>query len=140
MQKLSLKKSRRLLNNKSIVNNNKIDVKKGDILNFGKALKGFRVYLAISGGFSVNSILNSSSFYENLTPNITVEKGDKFNFLKRLKKNSNSKFSFRILGVFSCKQDRPVGRIISAGPSAIKSVVQHKHSCAEPELRPLLPV
>ena len=71
------------LNNKSIVNNNKIDVKKGDILNFGKALKGFRVYLAISGGFSVNSILNSSSFYENLTPNITVEKGDKFNFLKK---------------------------------------------------------
>ena len=45
------------LNNKSIVNNNKIDVKKGDILNFGKALKGFRVYLAISGGFSVNSCL-----------------------------------------------------------------------------------
>ncbi|MEC7831534.1 MAG: biotin-dependent carboxyltransferase family protein, partial [Bacteroidota bacterium] len=71
------------LNNKSIVNNNKIDVKKGDILNFGKALKGFRVYLAISGGFRVNSILNSSSFYENLTPNITVEKGDKFNFLKK---------------------------------------------------------
>ena len=46
-------------------------------------MKGFRVYLAISGGFSVNSILNSSSFYENLTPNITVEKGDKFNFLKK---------------------------------------------------------
>ena len=71
------------LNNNSIVNNTIIRVQKGDILNFGKALKGFRVYLAISGGFSVNSILNSSSFYENLTPNITVEKGDKFNFLKK---------------------------------------------------------
>ena len=43
------------LNNKSIANNKKIDVKKGDILNFGKALKGFRVYLAISGGFSENT-------------------------------------------------------------------------------------
>ena len=71
------------LNNNSIVNNTIIRVQKGDILNFGKALKGFRVYLAISGGFSVNSILNSSSFYENLTPNITVKKGDKFNFLKK---------------------------------------------------------
>jgi len=71
------------LNNKSIVNNNKIDIKKGDILNFGKALKGFRVYLAISGGFRVNSILNSSSLFENLTPKTIVKKGDKFNLLRK---------------------------------------------------------
>ena len=39
------------LNNNSIVNNAIIRVQKGDIINFGKALKGFRIYLAISGGF-----------------------------------------------------------------------------------------
>ena len=33
-----------------------------------------------------------------------------------------------------------MGRIISSGPSAIKSVVEYRHSCAEPEPGPLLPV
>ena len=77
------------LNNKSIVNNNKIDVKKGDILNFGKALKGFRIYLAISGGFDSELILKSRSYFENITSSSVVKKGDRFNLLRNKTKPSN---------------------------------------------------
>merc|ERR1739841_231897 len=50
------------LNNNSLINNTIIRVKKGDVLNFGKALKGFRIYLAISGGFKSDLILKSCSY------------------------------------------------------------------------------
>lgn len=87
------------LNNKSIKNNFRIDIKKGDILNFGKALKGFRVYLAISGGFKVQSVLNSTSFFENITSESIVKKGDKFILLRKKKQKqvnfTNPEFIFK---------------------------------------------
>ena len=77
------------LNNNSIVNNTIIRVQKGDILNFGKALKGFRIYLAISGGFDSELILKSRSYFENITSSSVVKKGDRFNLLRNKTKPSN---------------------------------------------------
>ena len=86
------------LNNKSIKNSSRIDIKKGDVLNFGKALRGFRIYLAISGGFKLKSVLNSTSFFENITSESTVKKGDKFILLRKKKHENvniiNSEFIF----------------------------------------------
>ena len=77
------------LNNNSIINNTIIRVQKGDVLNFGKALKGFRIYLAISGGFKSDLILKSCSYFDNITPNSVVKKGDKFNLLRNKSKACN---------------------------------------------------
>ena len=77
------------LNNDSIFNNTIIRVQKGDVLNFGKALKGFRIYLAISGGFKSDLILKSRSYFENITPNSVVKKGDRFNLLRNKTKSNN---------------------------------------------------
>ena len=63
------------LNNNSIANNTIIRAQKGDILNFGKSLKGFRIYLAISGGFDSELILKSRSYFENITSSSLVKKG-----------------------------------------------------------------
>ena len=86
------------LNNKSIKKPSRIDIKKGDVLNFGKALRGFRIYLAISGGFKLKSVLNSTSFFENITPESIVKKGDKFILLRKKKQENvniiNSEFIF----------------------------------------------
>ena len=77
------------LNNDSIFNNTIIRVQKGDVLNFGKALKGFRIYLAISGGFKSDLILKSRSYFENITLNSVVKKGDRFNLLRNKTKSNN---------------------------------------------------
>ena len=86
------------LNNDSIFNNTIIRVQKGDVLNFGKALRGFRIYLAISGGFKLKSVLNSTSFFENITSESIVKKGDKFILLRKKKQENvniiNSEFIF----------------------------------------------
>ncbi len=77
------------LNNNSIDNNTIIRAQKGDILNFGKALKGFRIYLAISGGFDSELILKSPSYFENITSSTVVKKGDTFDLLRNKTKPSN---------------------------------------------------
>ena len=77
------------LNNNSIINNTIIRVQKGDVLNFGKALKGFRIYLAISGGFKSDLILKSRSYFDNITPSSVVKKGDTFNLLRNKSKAYN---------------------------------------------------
>ena len=74
------------LNNNSIINNTIIRVQKGGVLNFGKALKGFRIYLAISGGFKSDLILKSCSYFENITPSSVVKKWDRFNLLRNKSK------------------------------------------------------
>ena len=41
-------------------------------------MKGFRIYLAISGGFDSELILKSPSYFENITSSTVVKKGDTF--------------------------------------------------------------
>jgi len=52
------------------------NVKTGDVLSFGRLIKGFRAYLAVSKGFQTEDILNSKSMYKGLTAASRLQKGD----------------------------------------------------------------
>ena len=55
------------LNNTPISNYNVIQIKAGDILSYGRLLKGFRGYLAIKGGLKTTDVLGSRSQYFPIT-------------------------------------------------------------------------
>lgn len=64
------------LNDAEVPTNKLVSVKKGDILSFGKLNFGFRTYLAVSGGFKTEQILNSRSMYQGVTQTSKIEKND----------------------------------------------------------------
>lgn len=64
------------INNITISNYKIYQVKNGDILSFGKLIKGVRAYLAISGGFQSETVLNSKSFYNEITRSAVLQKND----------------------------------------------------------------
>lgn len=55
------------LNNTPISNYNVIQIKAGDILSYGRLLKGFRGYMAIKGGLKTTEVLGSRSQYFPIT-------------------------------------------------------------------------
>ncbi len=55
------------LNNKPLQNFKVYKIQKGDILSYGRLLKGFRNYLAIKKGFNSPKVLGSRSWYFPLT-------------------------------------------------------------------------
>ncbi|MDR9457727.1 MAG: biotin-dependent carboxyltransferase family protein [Salegentibacter sp.] len=63
------------LNDSEIENNEVIKIEPGDVLSFGRPLKGSRAYLAIAGGFQTEKILESRSWYEGITAFQKLEKG-----------------------------------------------------------------
>ncbi|SFN59601.1 5-oxoprolinase subunit C family protein [Salegentibacter flavus] len=63
------------LNDSEIENNEVIKVESGDVLSFGRPVKGSRAYLAIAGGFQTEKILESRSWYEGITEFQKLEKG-----------------------------------------------------------------
>jgi biotin-dependent carboxylase-like uncharacterized protein len=66
------------LNNTKINNNFVINVSQGDVLCFGKPIKGFRAYLSVSGGFQSKKVLGSRSMYQGITESSSIKKGDEF--------------------------------------------------------------
>lgn len=70
------------LNNKPIHQNTVYKVITGDVLNFGKLIYGCRAYLAVNGGFLTKKVLNSFSFYKEITQKCVVEKGDRIKIAK----------------------------------------------------------
>jgi len=64
------------INNKLIVLNTSIKVFKNDILSFGNQQFGVRTYVSILGGFQTQTVLNSKSFYNGITANSIIKKGD----------------------------------------------------------------
>ncbi|TWO32760.1 biotin-dependent carboxyltransferase family protein [Seonamhaeicola sediminis] len=64
------------LNNTFVSNNKAISVDKGDVLSFGQLKKGVRTYLAVSGGFKTERIMQSYSMYQGLTSKFKIEKND----------------------------------------------------------------
>jgi biotin-dependent carboxylase-like uncharacterized protein len=64
------------LNQKPIMQNHVIYVNTGDILTFGKLELGFRTYLAVSGGFKTEMVMNSRSMYHHITKQIKIDCGD----------------------------------------------------------------
>lgn len=63
------------LNGMPLENNRAIGVGKGDVLNFGKRISGFRTYLAVKGGIQTEKVLNSRSWYPGITTYERFEKG-----------------------------------------------------------------
>ncbi|PXX29893.1 biotin-dependent carboxyltransferase family protein [Arenibacter sp. ARW7G5Y1] len=49
-------------------------VNSGDILSYGKLLKGFRAYLAIKDGFKTSLVLGSRSFFKPITEHDSIKK------------------------------------------------------------------
>lgn len=68
------------LNDEAINQNTVISISKGDTLSLGTISPGVRCYLAIAGGFNTEVILNSRSFYPEITPQAQLIKGDSINF------------------------------------------------------------
>ncbi|MCE2612267.1 biotin-dependent carboxyltransferase family protein [Flavobacteriaceae bacterium D16] len=55
------------INNEPIELNEVHQIAPEDIVSFGKLKKGLRTYMAIKGGFQIEQILNSRSFYQPIT-------------------------------------------------------------------------
>lgn len=65
-----------MLNQETIKQNHAFKVNAGDILTFGKLEFGFRSYLAVSGGFIAEKVMNSRSLHVNITNQIKINNGD----------------------------------------------------------------
>jgi allophanate hydrolase subunit 2 len=76
-----------LLNNKEVSNDLLIEVHKGDVLSFGRAIKGNRIYLAVKGGIVCKSVMGSSSMYRGISEDFIVRKKDVFKFSQNPSKN-----------------------------------------------------
>lgn len=80
------------INDEAIPNYEPVPVQPGDILSFGGRKIGCRAYLGISGGgFITEEVLESKSWYEDLTEKYHLEKEMKLHFREE---NNNSKNTF----------------------------------------------
>jgi biotin-dependent carboxylase-like uncharacterized protein len=70
------------INNIPVSNNKIIAIAKGDLLSFGRLLKGVRAYIAIPGGFRSQVVLQSRSMYRGLTVTDRLKKGDIIPFVR----------------------------------------------------------
>jgi len=61
------------LNNLPIRNYRVYQIKKGDVLSYGKLENGIRNYLGVKGGFTTEPILGSRSFYKPVTQHNSVK-------------------------------------------------------------------
>lgn len=52
-----------------------IFIEKGSVMNFGLASSGVWAYIAVRGGFTVERVLQSSSFHPLIAPELIIEKG-----------------------------------------------------------------
>ncbi len=64
------------LNDQAITRYKPIKITAGDILSFDKLQKGFRCYLAVSGGFKTKTVLASRSMYRDITKQAILSKHD----------------------------------------------------------------
>jgi biotin-dependent carboxylase-like uncharacterized protein len=62
------------LNDMALENYKVYKIKSGDILSYGKLLKGFRAYLGIKDGFNTPSVLGSRSFFKPITELDSIKK------------------------------------------------------------------
>ena len=64
------------LNGSPITINSVEQIKRNDILSFGKLSYGFRCYLAVSGGFNTEEIMHSFSMYNGITSQFKLNKSN----------------------------------------------------------------
>lgn len=82
------------INGISAKNNRAINIYRGDILSFGKAIKGIRSYLAVFGGFQTQMVLKSRSMYHGITKTSSLIKGEILK-IKQINKVGNKYSSIR---------------------------------------------
>jgi biotin-dependent carboxylase-like uncharacterized protein len=68
------------LNAQALKNDTVIEVRKGDILSFGKLIKGFRAYMGIKGGIKEKMVLDSQSYYFPLTQHKYIKENTQIHF------------------------------------------------------------
>jgi len=97
------------INGLPIENNTYVDVKKNDEVSFGQPVLGFRGFMAVSGGFQTERIMESRSFYNHITAQNRLKKGDCLDIIKSnlkhkashaIVKTSSSHFESNELEVF----------------------------------------
>lgn len=84
------------LNEESVKQNSAVTIKKDDILSFGKLNYGFRCYLAISGGFQTEILMNSRSMYKNITSQSELTKNDELTILEHVQSLEKSNASIKV--------------------------------------------
>lgn len=67
------------LNNKKIAHSTPVFVPAGSILKFTPPKSGVFGYIAIQGGIKLNSVLNSFSYYPNISDEFLLQKGQSLN-------------------------------------------------------------
>jgi len=85
-----------LLNAENIKNNQLIQIKKGDVLSFGRLKYGFRAYIAVSGGFQSEIVMQSRSMYKGITKDFRLSKGDELQIGKATKSMQASNAALKI--------------------------------------------
>lgn len=108
------------LNNFSFEMNTKISIQKGDIINFGARKYGVRSYLAIVGGFQIELVFGSRSFYNGITTKDKVEVGDQFDI-----KIIQSPFDVSFFKISNQKYDK-TALVVSQGPEFKMLNEEHK--------------
>lgn len=84
------------INGNKVSMNMQIFIEKNDVLTFGKRTYGSYIYIAVKGGFLSEVKLQSRSFFENITKNSIVKKGDKIFFPKLMDNFTTSNTSVKI--------------------------------------------
>ncbi len=76
--------------NGNLIDSNRIHhIQQNDVLKIGKVTQGVYCYLAISGGFKTPKILNSYSFYQNISTQSQLKKDDRLNHYNQVPKIIN---------------------------------------------------
>lgn len=68
------------LNGEEIANNKIYRLSGGDILSFGRRVRGNRAYLAVKNGFQTEEVLGSRSWFSGITSAVKLEKGMKLEY------------------------------------------------------------
>lgn len=76
------------LNGEPINNNKRINIKKNDVLGFGKRIKCVRSYLAVAGGWQTDSVMGSKSNYQQITHSAVINNEDEISFYTSFKENN----------------------------------------------------
>lgn len=85
-----------MLNNVPIKLNSVVNIKKNDSVSFGKLNYGFRCYLAVSGGFQTETIMNSRSMYKDITSQNVLLVNDELSILVSSTNSGKTNSSIKI--------------------------------------------
>ena len=84
------------VNGVSISMNSRVSIHKDDSLSFGKIKYGVRCYVAVSDGVQSESVLDSRSFFVNITQSSILKKGDILPIVENFENTSISKSKLKI--------------------------------------------